>query len=120
MEKGFDQKAVIEYIKVTSGVKKVAYIGHLHGSTIMFHALTKDIEESYFAENMSAFIALAPVLTETPFNYEYEEFIKQDWNLKEDYSSLMGIIFRAKSELFESFCEVASKNMCEYLRLMRK
>ena len=49
---------------------------------MMFHALTKDIEESFFAENMSAFIALAPVLTETPFKYKYEEFIEKDWNLR--------------------------------------
>ena len=87
---------------------------------MMFHALTKDIEESFFAGNMSTFIALAPVLTETPFSYEYEEFIAQDWKLKEDFPSLMGISFRAKNELYESFCEVASKKLCAMLILMRK
>ena len=94
MEKGYDQKAIIEYIKAKTGVYKVPYIGHLDGNTMMFHALTKDIEESFFAGNMSAFIALAPVLTETPFSYEYEEFIEKDWKLKEKYPYLMGKIFR--------------------------
>ena len=80
---------------------------------MMFHALTKDIEESFFAENMSAFIALAPVLTETPFKYKYEEFIEKDWNLRQKYPYLMGKYFHAAS-----FCEDASYNMCAFMKLM--
>ena len=57
-----DVPAAIDQIKTTSNVDKVAYIGASQGTTIMFYALTKEIEESYFADNMSCFIALAPCM----------------------------------------------------------
>ena len=53
---------------------------------MMFYALTKETEENFLAENMSAFIALAPCMVppESPVvegidSYEY--YIKTDWKV---------------------------------------
>ena len=62
-EKGMlDVPATIKKIQEVSGSGKVGYIGYSQGTTMMFYALTKETEENFFAENMSAFIALAPCM----------------------------------------------------------
>ena len=45
----------------------------------MFYALTKDVEESFFADNMSVFIAMAPcIYVPTPYG-TYENYINTGW-----------------------------------------
>ena len=55
----------------------------------MLHALTKQIEEDYFADNMSAFIALAPILIETHVQPNYKKFIAEDWQLLKHFPSVL-------------------------------
>ena len=62
IDKGYDQKTTIQFIQNISHVEKVAYAGYSQGNTIMFHALSKDIEETFFAHNMSVMIAMAPCI----------------------------------------------------------
>ena len=45
----------------------------------MFYALTKDTEESFFADNMAAFIALAPCMVSDNIPYDYKTFINTEW-----------------------------------------
>ena len=58
---------------------KVAYVGVSLGTTIMFYALTQETEETYFADNMSVFIALAPCMISPQAPYDYETFIATEW-----------------------------------------
>jgi len=61
----------------------------------MFHALTKEIEEEFFADNMSVFIALSPSLIDNPTHFTYDDFILHDWQLLEEgFPALMGIQYR--------------------------
>ena len=79
-EKGMlDMPAAIDKVKEVSGVEKVAYIGASQGTTIMFYALTQETEETYFADNLSAFIALAPCMISPTAPYDYETFIATEW-----------------------------------------
>jgi len=54
-----DDKANIEYIRKTTGVEKVAYIGHSQGTSQMFAGMA--IEPSWFRDRVSVFAALGPV-----------------------------------------------------------
>ena len=74
-----DVPATIEKIKEVSGVEKVAYMGYSTGSTIMFYALTQETEENYLADNISAFIAVAPCMILQRGVVDYDTFIATDW-----------------------------------------
>ena len=75
-----DVPATIEKIKEVSSVEKVAYMGYSTGSTIMFYALSQETEENYLADNMSAFIAIAPcMIPQDPGLFDYDTFIATDW-----------------------------------------
>mmetsp|Transcript_73183 Transcript_73183/g.101511 ORF Transcript_73183/g.101511 Transcript_73183/m.101511 type:complete len:204 (+) Transcript_73183:295-906(+) len=54
-----DQPAVMEYITRQTGQEKVSYIGHSQGTTQFFHALSEN--NSYFADHVNLFVALAPI-----------------------------------------------------------
>ena len=88
-EKGMlDVPATIKKIQEVSGSGKVGYMGYSQGSTMMFYALTKETEENFFAENMSAFIALAPCMIppEQPPQEgvdPYEYYIATDWKVQQ-------------------------------------
>ena len=108
-----------------SKVKKVAYAGYDQGNTIMFHALSKDIEEEFFADNMSAFIALAPCLILRNKQAEYEDFINGDWKLRIDWPTLLtgggpGNFNWRNEKVVEKFCNEASKPACSMLTAMYK
>jgi len=50
----------IDYALRVTGEKKLAYIGHSQGTTQMFYALSHN--EDFFAQRVSVFIALGPVM----------------------------------------------------------
>ena len=56
----YDTQASIEFIKKETGQPKVAYIGGSQGAAQMFYALSWN--NDWYKNNMSIFIALAPVL----------------------------------------------------------
>ena len=55
-----DIPAVIQYIIQETNHPKVAYIGHSQGTTQMFYGLATN--EDFFADKVSVFMALGPVL----------------------------------------------------------
>lgn len=57
-----DVPAIIKKIQEVSNVEKVTYAGYSQGSTIMFFGLSSELEESFFAENVKAFIPIAPCM----------------------------------------------------------
>lgn len=65
----YDIPACIEYIKsINTSKSKFIYFGHSQGTTLMFSALTENLE--YLKNNIKLFVALAPVcrLSETKSN----------------------------------------------------
>jgi hypothetical protein len=75
----------------------------------MFYALTKSIEESFFAENMSAFIALGPCLI-SPEEMDYETFIDEEWEGFKSYPNIFG-----EDWSNDGFCEASNySGFCEY------
>ena len=91
-EKGMlDMPATIDQIKKTSNVDKVAYIGMSMSTTMMFQALSSKVEEDYFADNMSAFIALAPCMVgNRNFWQDYDKFIANDWPKRDTVPYMAG------------------------------
>ena len=118
LDKGYDVKPIIELIQQESNVDKVVYAGYSQGNTIMFHALSKEIEEKFFAENMSAFIALAPCLIFNNPDFTYDEFIDGDWKLHPEFPVLMGSSFK-QEETLETVCNNASSKTCSMLTGLR-
>ncbi len=55
----YDLPAMINYIRKTSGVDKITYIGHSQGTTQMFAGLS--LNNKYFQQVLNGFIALGPV-----------------------------------------------------------
>ena len=87
----------------------------------MFHALTKSIEEEFFAENMSAFIALAPCLIQNNPEFTYEDFIKTDWRLYPVNPQLMGKSFRdEEGKGIKNVCKKASEPTCTLVTSLHK
>ena len=54
-----DLSAEVEYIRISTGVRKIGYVGHSEGTIQMFFSLA--LQESYWQERIYAFAALAPV-----------------------------------------------------------
>ena len=106
-----DVPATIDRIKFVSDVDKVVYMGASQGTTVMFYALTQTTEEEYFAENMSAFIALAPCMISPQAPYDYETFINTEWQALETYPNLLG-----EGYTDEGYCEESNNGMfCSFL-----
>lgn len=55
-----DLPAVITYIRKVTAQQKIAYIGHSQGTSEMYYALATN--EDFFADKISVFIALGPVM----------------------------------------------------------
>ena len=112
-EKGmYDVPAAIEKIKEVSGVDKVAYIGYSQGTTMMFYALTQATEENYLADNMSAFIALAPCMIRPENSFTYDTYISTDWQpiATNVYPNAFGENFDAAG-----YCTASNNsNLCGY------
>lgn len=106
-----DIPATIERIKFVSDVDKVVYMGASQGTTVMFYALTQSTEEEYFAENMSAFIALAPCMISPQAPYDYETFINTEWQALDKYPNLLG-----EGYTDEGYCRESNNGMfCSFL-----
>lgn len=114
-EKGMlDIPAAIKKVKETSGVEKVAYIGYSQGTTIMFYALTKEVEESFFADNVSGFIALAPCMIPQQALVSYDNFIATDWQALDNYPNLFDENFD-----IQGYCNITSNaGMCQWLQMI--
>ena len=113
LEKGRDQIDTIKHIKKVSKVDKVAYAGYSQGNSIMFHALATEDEENFFADNMSAFIALAPC-TMPKGEWTADEILESDWKLLEEFPVLLDGSFAGEdNERLKKMCEISSKALCD-------
>ena len=112
----YDVPAIVEKIKEVSGVKKVTYAGYSQGSTIMFYGLASQVEEDYFAENVNAFIGIAPCVI-LPFwkgsnkKKARREWLQTDYKVQEEFPLLLGPDFN-----LDRYCEIASKEMCNEMK----
>jgi lysosomal acid lipase/cholesteryl ester hydrolase len=50
---------MIDYVLKKTGKKTLTYMGHSHGTTVMFYALTKNFKE--IRSKVNLFLAFAPV-----------------------------------------------------------
>lgn len=98
-----DVPAGIKKIKEVSNVDKVAYMGYSQGSTIMFYALTKEVEETFFTENISCFIALAPCMIPPSIQFTYESFISTEWQGLDRYPNMFSESFDV-----DDYCDLTS------------
>ena len=83
----------------------------------MFHALSSPMEESFFADNMSTMIALAPCIEaqDSP-ELTYDNFINTNWNLYPEFHVLMDESFNSEDgKRLEQLCEKSSEAMCKFL-----
>jgi hypothetical protein len=77
----------------------------------MFYALTQETEETYFADNMSAFIALAPCMISPIVPYDYEKFIATEWQALDDYPNIYGENYSS-----DGWCDATDNGMfCSFL-----
>ena len=79
----------------------------------MFHALSSDVEETFFADNVNAFIPIAPCMI-VP-NHQYDAYPKEDvidWWLS--YTPALSRQFPISNmpENNEAYCSVASADDC--------
>ena len=80
----------------------------------MFYALTQETEETYFADNMSAFIALAPCMISPTAPYDYETFIATEWQALDDYPNIYGENYSSTG-----WCEETGNGVyCSFLPLI--
>lgn len=56
----FDLPASFDYIARVTGYKKVAYVGHSMGTTVMFRMMATNY--NYFHKRVSVYIPLAPLV----------------------------------------------------------
>ena len=92
-----DIPAIVQKIQEVSDVEKVTYAGYSQGSTIMFYGLASDVEESFFADNVNAFIGIAPCVV-LPFwlgrkESGYNRWINSDWETIEEFPLFNGTDF---------------------------
>jgi len=85
----FDLPAFLEYVTALTGYQKVAYIGHSQGTTQLFYGLSHN--ESYYAERISVFLAMGPVLELTHCQSDLLDFIAHNDALIIDTCELFGI-----------------------------
>eukprot|EP00356_Strombidium_inclinatum_P005623 CAMPEP_0170493504 /NCGR_PEP_ID=MMETSP0208-20121228/14004_1 /TAXON_ID=197538 /ORGANISM="Strombidium inclinatum, Strain S3" /LENGTH=248 /DNA_ID=CAMNT_0010769439 /DNA_START=191 /DNA_END=937 /DNA_ORIENTATION=+ len=55
----FDAPAQVDYIRASTGVDKVSFIGHSQGTAQMFYAIPS--REDFWKERLNLFVALAPI-----------------------------------------------------------
>ena len=94
----------------------MAFAGYSQGNSIMFHALATDVEESFFADHMSAFIAMAPC-TMPVGEFTYEGILESDWKLLDEFPVLLDESFEGEdNDRIEKMCEISSKAMCDMVK----
>jgi len=69
----YDIPAFMDKIIEVSGKPKINYIGYSMGTTQMFYGLTQ-IEDTYYAQHMNKFVALAPCIYFEPYTFMHYEF----------------------------------------------
>ena len=69
----YDVPAFMDKIIEVTGKPKVNYIGYSMGTTQMFYGLTQ-IEDTYYAQHMNKFVALAPCIYFEPYTFMKYEF----------------------------------------------
>lgn len=86
-----------------TGHSKLAYVGHSQGTTQMFYGLSED--ESWFANRVSLYVALAPV---TKLSHTEAGFIKwaaQYYSVLDDATSIYNMYsIGGTGEQTSSFC----------------
>ena len=103
--------ATVKLIKEVTGVEKVAYAGFSQGTTLAFYALTKEIEETFWADNVSVFIALSPCLVIPSAESNYESFMNHDWKAVDVFPNMLGENFDA-----EEYCGLTNDGVfCDFL-----
>jgi len=55
----YDMPAIVDFVLEKTGNKKISFIGHSTGTTIMFAAMST--KPDYYRERINCFIAMAPV-----------------------------------------------------------
>ena len=112
----YDVPAIVSKIKEVTGVEKVTYSGYSQGSTIMFYGLASQVEEEFFADNVNAFIGIAPCVI-LPFwkgnnkRKARREWLATDWLVDDEFPLLLGENFD-----HDRYCEIASPGMCDELK----
>ncbi len=76
----YDLPAIIDYIRTTTGVEKITYIGHSQGTTQMFAGLS--LKNDYYSKILNVFTALGPV---TNLENIGSSFLKKLASTKQDY-----------------------------------
>jgi lysosomal acid lipase/cholesteryl ester hydrolase len=105
----YELPSVFDYIsRVNKSGEKIIYIGHSQGTTILFSALTHNLE--YFKSKIKLFIAFAPVTT---LNHLDSNLFKLGNVFRLDFLMKRGKI----SELLPEDEEILKMNMWMYKRL---
>ncbi|CDW78774.1 ab-hydrolase associated lipase region family protein [Stylonychia lemnae] len=113
-----DLPAVIDYILQVTKQQKLAYMGHSQGTSQMYYALAEN--ENYFADKVSVFIALGPVIRLDHAPSKVFQFVSSNENRKLliDTCNNLGInsIFEANWLTTDSMRLIcgAIPQICEY------
>ena len=114
----YDIPAVFDHIRSRTNDQKIAYIGHSQGTTQMFVGLA-EMEETYFADKTSIFVAIGPVSKIPNTTAGLLQFIVMWYDLIANTTWLLGI-----NEIFSynwvtsTACDLlcgAIPDLCEFL-----
>ena len=106
----YDAKANINYILAANPYPKVAYVGHSQGTSQMFYALAE--HEDDYADKISVFIALGPVVRLNYCKSDLLTFIGKNDELILDVFEFFGIYEIFPANWFDS---TAVKLICGVL-----
>jgi pimeloyl-ACP methyl ester carboxylesterase len=84
-----DLPAVINYVRAVTGQDKLAFIGHSQGTSQMYYALAHN--EDFFADKVSVFIALGPVMKLTHCKSDLLQLVSSNDVLLLDTCKALGI-----------------------------
>jgi len=84
-----DLPAAISYVLAVTGQPNLAYIGHSQGTSQMYYGLAKN--EGFFADKVSVFIALGPVMKLTHCKSALIQLVSANDALLLDTCKLLGI-----------------------------
>ena len=107
----YDDRALISQIQELTGEAKVNYIDYSMGTTQMFYGLTQ-IEEDFYAKNMSKFVAIAPCIYLEPT--EYDLYVETYGKLRE---LGINVFFGPKwKDHISTICENMSQDVCNFAK----
>ena len=76
----FDAPAMVDLVIQKTGKKKVAYVGHSQGATLMYSALAYD--HGNIRDKISAFLSLAPIVTFSNSENSFILEMSSNWQLQ--------------------------------------